>query len=296
MIGFTLRQLQIFLEIAQHSHISRAARQLNLSQSAASNALAELESRYGHPLFDRVGRRIQLNSWGEELRPRAEALLQQAQTLDQFLCKHEGAGTLQVGATLTIGNHLTIPLMQHYRQRYPNVNLGLEVANTRTIVSKVLNYELDVGLIEGETSHPDLEVIPWMRDELVVFCAPTHPQAGQMLSDDALVAARWILREPGSGTRQTFDRAMRGLVPQLKIELELQQTEAIRQAVAANLGFGCLSRLAVADAFATGLLAPMATKRDLTREFYLVLHRHKYRSAHLEHWVDLLMNSHADHA
>lgn len=291
MVGFTLRQLQIFLEIAQHSHISQAARQLNLSQSAVSNALAELESRYGHPLFDRVGRRIQLNSWGAELRPRAEALLQQARTLDQYLSKNEGAGNLQVGATLTIGNHLAIPLMQQYRHQYPEVSLGLEVANTRSIVNKVLNYELDVGLIEGETRHSDLELIPWIQDELVLFCAGDHPQAQQTLDDERLVGARWILREPGSGTRQTFDRAMRGLVPQLQVELELQQTEAILQAVSADLGFGCLSRLAVAAAFAEGSLAPLFTQRDLSREFYVVMHRHKFRSAHLDHWLELLLAS-----
>jgi DNA-binding transcriptional LysR family regulator len=153
----------------------------------------------------------------------------------------------------------------------------------------VAAFELDVGLIEGELHAPDLEVTTWRQDELVVFCAPEHPLARRRrLSDDDLRAATWILREAGSGTRQTFDRAMHGLLPELRVLLELQHTEAIRRAVEAGLGLGCLSRIALADAFARGTLVPLRVPhRDLTRNFYFILHREKYRSPAIERWLAL---------
>lgn len=122
-----------------------------------------------------------------------------------------------------------------------------------------------------------------------VLRAPSHPLAGQrQIGDRELVAASWILRESGSGTRQTFDRAMRGLLGQLDIRLELRHTEAIQRAVAAGLGLGCLSRLTLEDAFARGSLLPLEVpERDLRRRFYIILHRQKYLSAGIQRWIEL---------
>ena len=139
----------------------------------------------------------------------------------------------------------------------PHADISLEVANTSAISQKVLNYELDIGLVEGEFQHADLEVLPWRDDTLTVFCSPQHPLAQQCnLSDDDLIQAQWILRETGSGTRQAFDRAMQGILPNLDVSLELQHTEAIKRAVEANLGIGCLSQITLDDAFKTRQLDP----------------------------------------
>jgi DNA-binding transcriptional LysR family regulator len=163
------------------------------------------------------------------------------------------------------------------------------VANTRDIARKVKNFELDVGLIEGELHDPDLEVLHWRDDELVVFCAPSHPWATKKkVTDDDLVAADWIVRESGSGTRQGFDRAMHGLLPKLHISLELQHTEAIKRAVRAGMGVSCLSRITLEEAFAQGTLVPVAVpQRDWRRAFYFILHREKYRSTGVERWLEL---------
>ncbi|MES2662093.1 MAG: LysR substrate-binding domain-containing protein, partial [Pseudomonadota bacterium] len=130
--------------------------------------------------------------------------------------------------------------------------------------------------------------IPWIDDQLVVFCAPDHPWAGKpWLTDEDILEIDWILREPGSGTRQTFDRSMHGLVARLKPPLELQHTEAIKRAVEAGLGFGCLSTLSVKDAFIRGTLVPIPVpQRPLDRQFYLVLHRQKFRSRAIQKWIE----------
>ncbi len=290
---YTLRQLEVFLATARLENITQAADSLSMSQSAASGALRDLENRFDVQLFDRIGKRLQLNELGRALRPQALAVLERATELELAISAHTGPGPLKVGATLTIGNYLAVEIMVRYKQSHPDARVTLEVANTATVARKVEQFELDLGLIEGELQHSELDVLPWREDELVVFAAPGHALAdGRPLTDADLQSCQWILREPGSGTRQTFDRAMTGLLASLQVQLELQHTEAIKRAVAAGLGVGCLSRLALAEAFARGTLVPLPTPhRDLRRHFYFISHRQKYRSAGIDYWMQLCRES-----
>lgn len=286
---YSLRQLEVFLATAHHQNITRAAASLSMSQSAASSALKELEQQFDIQLFDRIGKRLQLNELGRAVQPQVEALMAQALALQTELDQHAEVGPLLVGATLTIGNYLMVPLMARYMEESPGAKIAMQVANTRDIIQRVADFELDVGLIEGEPLHEALQTHLWQEDELVVFCAPNHPLAAETtLSDQQLVEARWIVREPGSGTRQAFERALQGLLPYLSIALELQHTEAIKRAVEAGMGLGCLSRIAVHDAFRHGTLVPLAVpQRDFRRHFYIILQRHKFRSAGLTRWLKL---------
>ena len=263
-----------------------------MSQSAASDSLKELENQFDIKLFDRVGKRLKLNDFGRVLQPRAEELLERARELEAALGRHQALGALRVGATLSIGNYLAIPLIAQYRQRFPEGRISLDVDNTERITDRILHFELDVGLIEGEVNHPDLEITRWQEDELVAFSAPGHPLAGRRrLGSRDLTGAQWILREPGSGTRQTFDRAMHDLIPDLQILLELEHTEAIKRAVESGLGIGCLSQITLQEDFDQGRFVPLALPgRDLRRSFYLILHRDKYRSAALRHWLELCLS------
>lgn len=285
---YTLRQLEVFLAIAHHENVSRAAEFLSMSQSACSGALKELENQFGIRLFDRIGKRLQTNEMGRQLRPRAESVMQQAQELQTELEEHKHGGLLKIGATLTIGNYLCVPLMQRYMLE-EGARAKLEVANTTSIARKLLNFDIDIGMIEGEINHPDLEMLPWLEDELLCFCAAAHPLAKKTRLNKAdVLTAPWITREPGSGTRQIFERGMGELFPQLKIQLELQHTEAIKRAVEAGMGLSCLSRIALKDAIARGNLVPLTTPGlNFRRKFYLVLHKDKYRSAGITRWLDI---------
>lgn len=290
---FTLRQLDVFLAAAFHENLTRAAESLAMSQSAASSALRDLEAQFNMQLFDRVGKRLQLNELGHGIRPKAQALLEQARSLEQALSNHQDAGHLRVGATLSIGNYLAVEIMARYMVEQPGARVELEVANTATIVRRLANFEIDIGLIEGETHHPDLDMQHWRNDELVVFCAPDHPLAGRpWLTDEELLQADWIVREPGSGTRQHFEWALHGLLPNLKIKLELQHTEAIKRAVEAGLGIGCLSSITLVEAFKRGSLVPLPVPhREFHRRFYFAVHRNKFRSAGIDRWLEMCRES-----
>ncbi len=286
---YSLRQLDVFLATARYENITRAAESLHMSQSAASGALKELEKQFDVQLFDRVGKRLQLNELGRVVRPKVEALLEQANALENALSQHEEIGSLKVGATMSIGNYLAVNIMAEFMRRYASAKVTLEVANTQKIAHKVAHFELDVGLIEGELQDSELEIIPWRDDELVVFCSSSHAWANkESLSDEDLLSANWILRESGSGTRQAFEWAMHGLMPRLHISIELQHTEAIKRAVEANLGIACLSRITLEDAFHRGDLVPLSVpQRDFQRRFYFILHKDKYLSEGVKRWLDL---------
>ena len=290
---YTLKQLQVFLAIASHENVSHAANELAMSQSAASTALKQLEQRFDLTLFDRIGKRLQLNEQGAALRPKAVALIAQAEELENGLIQHNEIGELKVGATLTIGNYLAVNIMADFMKHHEQAQVELTVENTAAIAAKVGNFELDIGLVEGELQETDLEVRYWRDDELAVFCAPNHPLAKHStLSEQDLLAAHWIVREKGSGTRQAFDRAMTGILSNLQLRLELQHTEGIKRAVEAGLGIGCLSRITLEDAFRRGTLVPLnVPQRNWTRKFYFILHKQKFLGTGVQSWISHCQNA-----
>lgn len=286
---YSLRQLEIFVAISRTASVSRAAEVLSLSQSATSTALSELEKQFDLQLFDRVGKSLRINETGQQLLPRAVELLDRAKEIENLLQGHAGFGHMKIGATLTVGNYLATILVARFLQEHPESRIQLQVHNTSTIVQQIANHDLDLGLIEGDCHHPDIEVQRWVADELVVFAAPDHPLVGlPKVSITQLLQQPWILREKGSGTRATFDRAFQNSHSQLNIRLELEHTEAIKRAVESGLGIGCISRLALKDAFRRGSLAPIATPSlDLGRFFYFLWHKQKYQTTGIRDFLAL---------
>jgi DNA-binding transcriptional LysR family regulator len=286
---FTLRQLEVFLAIAKHENISRAAQELAMSQSAASAALQELESRYGLSLFKRAAKRLRLNSQGEQLRASAEALLRHARAFEAELQNEEQPQQLRVGASFTIGNYLAAKTIAAFLQRHPECKVDLSVASTPEIVAKVLNFEVDIGLIEAEVRHDKLTLDPWREDQMAIFCAPEHPLARRpQLTDQDLLNTPWILREAKSGHRQTFDRAMQGLLPDMNIAMELTQNEAIKNAVKSGLGLSCLSDIAIEDELRHGTLTRLKhPSRRMNRFFYFLRRKDDNSIPAVSWWQEL---------
>lgn len=286
---YSLRQLEIFVAISRTESVTRAADELSLSQSATSTALGEFERQFDLQLFDRIGKTLHINETGRQLLPRAVELLDRAHEIEALLQGHAGFGYMKIGATLTVGNYLATLLVARFLQEHPESRIQLQVHNTSTIVHQIVNHELDLGLIEGDSHHPDIEVQPWIADELVVFSAPDHPLAKlTAISIEQLLQEPWILREKGSGTRETFDRALRNYHSRLNIRLELEHTEAIKRAVESGLGIGCISRLALKDAFRRGSLVPLNTPDlNLGRYFYFLWHKQKYQTTGIREFIAL---------
>lgn len=290
MINISPRQLDVFVRIALHGSVRAAAECLHLTQPAASMALAEMERQLDAPVFDRERRRLRLSARGRELLPLAQELLERHAEFGRRGV--EGAvlnGELRIGASNTVGNYRVGELLGAFVRAQPQVAIRLRVANTATIAAGLLDHSLDIGCVEGPVTHPLLDVQPWRDDHLLVCAAPDHPLARRRgLKPADFAGARWVLREPGSATRATSERVLAQLPPGETV-LELDQIEAIKQAVVAGLGIACLPAVAVTDALGAGRLKALKTPfLDLRRTLALVLHRQKYRGILLDAFLEAI--------
>ncbi|EYC51263.1 transcriptional regulator [Hylemonella gracilis str. Niagara R] len=283
-LRFTLRELDVFCAIARQENVHRAAETLALTQSAASQALARLEQALGQALFDRLGRRLVLNENGRLLLPRAQALLDQAEDLQGLLPtggngrERDGAPfSLLIGASTTIANYLVPAQLAALRRAHPQARVALTVGNTGEVVAAVAALEVDFGLIEGPSHHPELHIEPWREDDLIVFVAATHVLACGNATLQDLADAPWLLREPGSGTREEVERSLLPLLGRMNVDMELGDSEAIKRAVAAGLGVSCLSSSVVADLLAQGAVVALTDRvpglPPLKRMLHCIRHR-----------------------
>src|ERR1700722_8530044 len=159
MVNVSLRQLEVFVQIALHGSVRAAAERLYLTQPAASMALAEMERQLDAPVFDRERGRLRLNARGRELLPLAQELLERHA---EFGRRATGktvslAGELRIGASNTVGNYRVGELLGDFVRAHPQVAIRLRVANTGDIAAAVLDHSLDVGCVEGPVTHPLIE-------------------------------------------------------------------------------------------------------------------------------------------
>jgi len=274
-LKLTLRQLEVFAAVARGGTTRAAGDEISRSQSAASNALGELEAVLGVELFDRVGRKLVINENGRALLPRAAGVLEDAaETQALFTAAH--AAPLRLASSYTIGEYLLPGLIAGWKSAHPRSHVLVHIANTHDVFDSVSGFSADIGFIEGSHSHTDLVVRRWRTDHMVIIAQPGHPMANRKVSGRQLVNASWVLRESGSGTREASDRWLIPQVPQVRVELELSTNEAVKRAVAAGIGLGCLSELAVRDAVQHGWLVQLDTNFPVTdRTLSLVHHRSK---------------------
>ena len=163
----TLRQLAVFVAVAQEGTVTKASDAVRLTQSAASMALADLEDGLGAPLFDRLGKRLQLNDLGRFLLPQALEILGRCDAFEQAAKGELQSIDLRLGATLTISDYLMPDLMADFLQIQPQAHLQLQVGNTRQMIEAVNQFQLDLALIEGSCHLPQLQCIHWRDDERV---------------------------------------------------------------------------------------------------------------------------------
>jgi DNA-binding transcriptional LysR family regulator len=240
----TLHQLRVFVKVAETLNFSQAARELLLSQPAVSMQMKALERGLGMPLFDRVGKRISLSVAGQDLYSRALRILglvdETAQTMSDLRTGRKGR--LRVVATTTVGIYVVPQLLGQFHNRHPEVEIHLEVANWERTCERLFSGEADIA-VAGPQLHPQLQMEPFMDDELVVIASPNHHLARrEKVSLEELSAEPMLLRERGSGTRAAVDRLFHDHALALRGAMELSRNGAIKQVAKAGLGVAVLSR------------------------------------------------------
>ena len=250
--------LMLFLAVAEEGSVSRGAERLCISQPAVSRQLGLLEASLKTALFERLPRGVRLTEAGVLLRGYARRMAALEREAAGAMAGLHGLaqGTLTLGASLTIGAYLLPELLAEYGRRHPGIALILEIANTEAVQAGLREGHVDIALTEGFAEDPDLSAAVFAEDTLVAIAPPGHPLLAEApITVERLCRAPLILREPGSGTRAVFERALaeRGLaaVPLMS----LGSTEAVKRAVAAGAGLAVVSRLALSLELETGRLA-----------------------------------------
>jgi DNA-binding transcriptional LysR family regulator len=272
-----LDQLRVFVAVAEHAHVTRAAESLGMSQSAVSATIKALESACGLALFNRVGRGIELSHVGRRFLPEAKAVLDRMSAARLFLenVSQTVTGAVSIAASQTIASHWLPRRLAAFHDIHPAVRLDVTIGNTRQVEAAVLDGTADVGLVEGRTRSDLLKRVRVDTDRLVIVFAPeAHGAAAGVRDPIDLAAFRWIVRERGSGTREGLEDylAREGKsLDDLQVFLVLPSNEAIRQAVEAGAGATLISEHVVADSIARG--AVQAADLQLPdREFVLITH------------------------
>jgi len=278
-----LHRLNIFIKIVELKSFSKAARALFLTQPTVSQHVNFLERYLGIPLFDRLGKEVRPTRAGRILYTYALRLMRMADDAEHAVAFLKGttSGTIVAGASNIPGEFVLPEVLGRFKAMYPEITVTVYLGDTGGIADKILNYEIDFGVIGARIVHDQLQCTRFLDDELCLIVSPGHPWAARQAVDACeLPSVPFVMRESGSGTRLMVEQGLRkaGLqLSELCIIAELGSNSAIKQAVKAGLGISFVSRRSVADEIRMNLIRSLPVHGiQMTRSFYIA--RHKKRS------------------
>jgi DNA-binding transcriptional LysR family regulator len=289
----TLRQLEVFLAVAREKSFSQAAKRIHSSQPTLSEHVSELEGELGQKLFFRRGREVTMTEAGRVFEQYAARAVASVEGARQALADLEGLahGSLLIGASTTPGLYVMPGIVAAFRARYPGVELKLQIANSQTIEGRVRERELDLGIVGGHALSPGEECLTaGMLDELVLIVAPGHAWAGRRdIAPESLADQPLLVRERGSATRSVTERTLQRAGVKVRVAMELDHTEAIKQGVMAGLGVAFVSVYAVRGETSTGRLRALRLRGvPIHRHFHVIHHEARRVTASARAFMELL--------
>ncbi len=291
------RRLQVFHTVAKQLSFTKAAESLFMTQPAVTFQVKQLEEHFNTRLFERSHGKITLTPAGHLALDYAERILNMSAEMEARISELTGqvSGPLLIGASTTIAEYMLPRLLGEFKQRHPETQARLTVANSETIENRVAEHTLDMGLIEATSHHPNLVTRVCCEDELVMICAPFSDMSKlDMVTPKQMASHPYISRESGSGTRECIDDYFKfsGVnLDELNLVMELGSREAIKGAVAAGLGVAVVSSTTVAKEVRLGELTAIPLDPPLRRQLSLVYPQEKFRSKLLQSFLDFLESS-----
>lgn len=283
----TLRHLSIFIRVCEENGITAAAKKLHMTQPSVSQVIQELEAHYQTLLFERLGRRIFITEAGRRLLRYSRNLINLNLQTEQAMRAFNEVYHLRLGASITIGSSFLIDLIKTITDNDSNKDIFSEIHNTSELEEMLLNDNLDLALVEGEIHSEYLITKPFMNDELTFIIGKNHPLAGKEITFDDLAKLKFFIRETGSGTRELFERVMHQHNIYYQTGGIYNSMEAIKKAVAANLGVSVISKTAIKDEIAEGKLISFSMPGLVfKRQFRIVYHKNKFIPPEMQAVID----------
>ena len=286
----TIRHIEVFLAVCDSGcNMTKAAEKLHIAQPAVSTAIKELEDHYGIMLFERLGRRLQITEAGMRLKEYAQSMVELMDDMEGSMKKADSIGPIRIGASMTIGSVLLPDYIKTFSRLIPEVQTHILVAPGDVLEEKLLNNELDIALKEGAVMSPLIDSEPFMTDSLIPVCAADYGFAsGQVLGMEEYRRLPYLLREKGSGTRETFDHAAAAAGFSPVPVWEAHSTTALINAAAKGLGVAVLPSRLAAGALLSGKIIPLSfAGMNLTRYFSIIYHRRKHLTSAAIRFIEL---------
>jgi DNA-binding transcriptional LysR family regulator len=280
-----LRQLEIFVKVAEFGSFSKAAEALYLTQPTVSEHIRTLEDEFGVRLLDRLGRGATVTRAGALLLSYAQRMLALSREARQAMESFQGrmSGELLIGASTIPGEYVLPSLIGRFKEKYPDISITLLIGDSQAAVEWVAEGRAELAVVGARLSIRGIDYKELMPDDLVVVVRGTHPWHGRkQIALEDLQSEPLIIRERGSGTRAALEGALAEVhmdLSRFRIVGEMGSTQAIKQAVKAGVGVSLMSRRAVEEECRSGLLACLRVKDlKVTRSFHLATHRERSRS------------------
>jgi DNA-binding transcriptional LysR family regulator len=285
----TFRHFQIFIAVCDTMNMTAAAGKLYMSQSAVSQAIAEMERHYNVRLFERLSKKLYLTQAGEQLIGYARHIIRMNFDAEQNMRNLSQNEVVRIGASVTIGACVLPKLAAKIMLTYPQITLQVEIGNTEQVKKLLFQDTLDIGLVEGDVDSEDLINYPFMRDTLVLICAKNHPFAARSsINSREMEQQNFILREVGSGTRKIFEDRMKEKHLRWNSTWTCSNADSIKAAVAEGIGISVISERYITDEAEAGTLC-LVNIDDLVfeRHFKVIYHKNKY----LTHSMNCFINA-----
>ncbi|MFX1764439.1 LysR family transcriptional regulator [Paraburkholderia sp. A1RI-2L] len=278
MRNATLRQLKVFETVARHLSFSRAAEELHLTQPAVSTQVKQLEEHAGLPLFEQLGKKIYLTPAGSEMLHYSRAIIQQFHEVDEAMSQLKGisGGKLNV-AVISAGDYFFPRLLAEFTRRYKGVQLNLSVHNREQLLQQLSTNQTDLAVMVRPPHTTDAINEAFAPHPYVIVAAPSHPLANKRnIKLSTLANEAFIVRERGSDTWNSMEEGFAGKITNLKIAMEIQSTETIKQAVIAGMGIAFLSAHTVSLELQVGHLTVLDVEGfPVMLNWYLVHRKNK---------------------
>lgn len=270
-------RLKVFYTVALRLNFTKAATELYISQPAVSKHIQELEETYKTKLFERNGSKIALTPAGEILLKHTKNIFEIYREIDfdMSLFINERHGLLRLGASTTISQYIISPVLARFHQKQKDIKVNLLNGNTEQIENALINKEIEIGIVEGQSKNQSIKYIPFLKDELVLVCNTNNPFAKQneILLED-LKAMKFITRERGSGTLEVIEYALKQIdvkITDLQIEMQLGSTESIKSYLLNSDCFAFMSIHAVDKELKNNELIVLDVQNlSVERYFYII--------------------------
>lgn len=274
-----VRGLEVFLSAAKHLNYTRAGQEVNLSQPSVSVRIRQLENELGVKLFEQLGKKVALTEVGQLLVPHAHRVIAAIDNARQSIDELQGLerGLLRIGASTTPGMYLVPRIIARFKERYPKIEIRLGIKDTRQVEEGVIRNEFDFGFVGGHLVGDEVDVFPWLTDQLVLVVAPKHPLARKKGVEAVdLQLEKFIFRESGSATRAAIKGHLAKAALQLEPIMEMENPESIKKGVQSGLGIAFISRFAVeTELKAKSLVAVPVRDLNINRELKIVYRKDK---------------------